>query len=306
MSVDTLQAKIRKLKNPTLVQFAPRLELIPPALLARHVEAMGETPEAICAAVREFCVPILEKLHGLVPAVGFGAACFLSLGAQGVGLLQELLRRARRLGFYVLLDGNFTAYGPQADMMAQAVFGRIGSEDLGHTVYECDAVTLCAYHGSDSIKPYLPYLRGDSPKNVFVSIKSPNRSGREVQDLISGDRVVHTALADMTLRWSLDLFGKSGYGEVCAAVSATNSMALQQLRRKYDQLFFLVRGIDAPGGSVRAAAHGFDRLGHGAIVSSGDLILGAWKGGSGEDWMERATAAAEKLKDQLDNHVTVL
>ena len=33
MSVDTLQAKIRRLKNPTLVQFAPRMELIPPALL---------------------------------------------------------------------------------------------------------------------------------------------------------------------------------------------------------------------------------------------------------------------------------
>ena len=306
MSVDTLQAKIRKLKNPTLVQFAPRMELIPPALLERHQEAMGETPEAICAAMREFCVPILEGLHGVVPAVGFDADCFLCLGAQGIGLLQELLRRARRLGFYVLLDGNFTAYGPQASMMAQAVFGRIGPEDLGHTVYECDAVSICAYHGSDSVKPFLPYLKGENPKNVFVSIKSPNRSGREVQDLISGDRVVHTALADMTLRWSLDLFGKNGYGEVCAAVSATNSMALQQLRRKYDQLFFLVRGIDAPGGSVRAAGHAFDRLGHGAIVSSGDLVLGAWQSAAGEDWVAPALAAAEKLKDQLDSHVTVL
>ena len=306
MSVDILQAKIRKLKNPTLVQFAAREELIPPALLERHRESLGETPEAFCAAVREFCVPILEKLHGLVPAVGFDAACFLSLGAQGISLMQELLRRARHLGFYVLLDGNFTAYGAEAAMMAQSVFGRFGPEGLGHSIYECDAVTICAYHGSDSVKPYLPYLKGDSPKNVFISIKSPNRSSREVQDLISGDRVVHTALADMTLRWSLDLFSKNGYGEVCAAVSATNSMALQQLRRKYDQLFFLVKGLDSPGGTLRTAAHAFDRLGHGAIVSSGDLVPGAWRGGSGEDWVERAVAAAEKLKDQLDDHVQVL
>ncbi len=306
MSVDMLQAKIRKLKNPTLVQFSPRQELIPPALMDKHREALGETPEAICAAVREFCVPILERLHGLVPAVGFDAACFLALGSQGVSLMQEMLRRARHLGFYVLLDGNFTAYGQEAAMMARSVFGAIDPGGLSHPVYECDAVTLCAYHGSDSIKPYLPYLKGESPKNVFVSIKSPNRSGREVQDLISGDRVVHTALADMTLRWSLDLFGKLGYGEVCAAVSATNSMALQQLRRKYDQLFFLVKGVDCPGGSVRTASHGFDRLGHGAIVSSGDLVLGAWRGGSGEDYVEKAVAAAEKLKDQLEDHVTVL
>ncbi len=306
MSVDTLQAKIRKLKNPTLVQFAPRPELIPPALLEHRRETLGDTPEALCAAVREFCVAVLEKLHGLVPAVGFDAPCFFALGAQGVGLLQELLRRARYLGFYVLLDGNFTAYGQDAALMAQSVFGPLEKDKTWNAVYECDAVSICAYHGSDSIRPYLPYLQGDSPKNVFVSIKSPNRSAREVQDLISGDRVVHTALADMTLRWSLDLFGKLGYGEVCAAVSATNSMALQQLRRKYDQLFFLVKGVDCSGGSVRTASHGFDRLGHGAIVSSGDLVLGAWRGGSGEDYVEKAVAAAEKLKDQLEDHVTVL
>ena len=46
MGIDELQAKIRKLKNPSIVALCPELSLLPPHLLAQARAELGDTPEA--------------------------------------------------------------------------------------------------------------------------------------------------------------------------------------------------------------------------------------------------------------------
>ena len=46
MGIDELQAKIRKLKNPSIVALCPELSLLPPYLLAQARAELGDTPEA--------------------------------------------------------------------------------------------------------------------------------------------------------------------------------------------------------------------------------------------------------------------
>ena len=303
MSIDALQSKIRKLKNPTMLGLDPSPELIPPALL-EQARAEKSGAEALAEAYRLFGRGILSALHGLVPAVKLQEACFTALGAPGLAVMQELMAHARRLGYYVLLDGGWSDVEHIACLRARAAFeGFEGIEPLA-----CDGVTLNAYLGSDAIKPWLPYLKGDKPKNVFVIVRSSNRSARELQDLLSGDRNVHTAVADMTLRWSLDLFGKCGYGEVCAVVGASGAGMMRELRRKYDRLFFLVPGFGVQGAAMTNIRYAFDRLGHGAVVCAARLILGAWQMEeySGLGYDEAARAAAEKMKNQISNYVTVM
>ena len=164
---------------------------------------------------------------------------------------------------------------------------------------------LNAYLGSDGIRPWLPYVK-KSGKNVFVVVKSSNKSSGEVQDLLSGDRVIHTAMADLTLRWSTELFGKGGYGEVGAVVGLSSPAAVQALRKRYDTLFFLVPGYGAQGGVAKHASYAFDRLGHGAAVCASRSIIGAWREQAGADYPEAALAAVEKMKKQLEGYVTVL
>ena len=113
-------------------------------------------------------------------------------------------------------------------------------------------------------------------------------------------------MADLTLRWSTDLFGKCGYGEVGAVVGALAPRAIQELRKRYDTLFFLVPGYGAQGGVAKHAAYAFDRLGHGAVICASRSIIGAWREQGTPDYVETAQAAVERMKRQLENYVTVL
>ena len=307
MSIDVLQSKIRKLKTPIVLGLDPTLELIPPALLTEYRESPG--PETLAESYFRFCKALLEGLRKSVPAVKFQSACFEALGWQGVKVMQELLAMAKKLGYYVILETMRSDVGHIAALNAQSVFG--GLDFGGERVfpYPCDALVLNGYLGSDGIRPYLPYLQGENPKNLFVVVKSSNKSSAEVQDLISGDRVIHTAMADLTLRWSTELFGKCGYGEVGAVVGLSSPRAIQELRKRYDTLFFLVPGYGAQGGVAKHASYAFDRLGHGAAVCAARSILGAWRENPDTDepdYVEAARAALEKMKRQLETYVTVL
>lgn len=306
MSIDVLQSKIRKLKTPIVVGLDPTAELIPPELLAECEARLGKGPEALAESYLLFCKGLLDALKKLVPAIKLQSACFEALGWQGVRVMQELLAYAKKLNYYVLLETMRSDVGHIAALNAESIFG--GLEFGGERVfpYPCDGLVVNGYLGSDSIKPFLPYLQGEEPKNLFVVVKSSNRSSPEVQDLISGDRVIHTAMADLTLRWSTERFGKCGYGEVGAVVGALAPGAIQNLRKRYDTLFFLVPGYGAQGGVAKHAAYAFDRFGHGAAVCASRSIIGAWREQAELDWPEAAVAAVEKMKRQLEHYVTVL
>ena len=306
MSIDGLQNKIRKLKTPIMVGLDPSRELIPPELLAACAEKAGVGPEAEAASYLQFCRGLLDALKKYVPAVKIQSACFEALGWQGVKAMQEVLAYAKKLGYYVLLETMRTDVEHIAALSAQSVFGGLQYGETRSFPYPCDGLVLNGYLGSDGVRPYLPYLRGEDPKNLFIVVKSSNKSSPEVQDLLSGDRVIHTAMADLTLHWSTDLFGKCGYGEVGAVVGLSSPGAIQALRKRYDTLFFLVPGYGAQGGVAKHASYAFDRLGHGAVVCASRSIIGAWREQPGTDWPEAAVQAVEKMKRQLESYVTVL
>ena len=306
MSIDVLQKRIRKLKTPIMVGLDPARELIPPELLTECEARLGVGPEAEAEAYLLFCKRILDALKKIVPAVKVQSACFEALGWQGVKAMQEVLSYAKKLGFYVLLETMRSDVGHIAALSAESVFGGLQYGDKRVFPYPCDGLVLNGYLGSDGIRPYLPYLLGEDAKNLFIVVKSSNKSSSEVQDLISGDRVIHTAMADLTLRWSTDLFGKCGYGEVGAVVGLSNPRAIQALRKRYESLFFLVPGYGAQGGVAKHASYAFDRLGHGAIICASRSILGAWREQPGIDWPEASIEAVDKMKRQLESYVTVL
>lgn len=308
MSIDVLQAKIRKLKTPIMVGLDPVPELIPQDLLDAAFREKGNDLNGLANAYVRFCFDILEALKGLVPAVKVQSACFEALGHAGVAAMEEVLACAGRLKYYVLLETMRTDVGHIAEISAKSIFGGVRVGEQSFLPYPCDGIVLNGYLGSDGIRPYLPWLQGENPKNLFIVVKSSNRSSAEVQDLISGDRIIHTAMADLTLRWSTDLFGKCGYGEVGAVVGGLAPRAIQNLRKRYDTLFFLVPGYGAQGGVAKHAGYAFDRFGHGAIVSASRSILGAWRleENAGLDHRSAAVAAVEKMKRQLETYVTVL
>lgn len=307
MSVDALQERIRKLKNPVMLGLDPYLPILPPHIVREAFEAHGQTIAAAAEAYYRFCTELLDRFADLIPAVKLQSACFEALGADGIAQMQRISRYAKEKGYYVLIDSMRGDVGNVAEIYAQAMFGTVSIGETSHSLYACDGLTVNGYLGSDGIKPFLPYCKKDG-KNLFLLLKTSNKSSREVQDLLSGDRVVYTAMADLAKRWSEGMFGKYGYSEICAVVGATFPQTLKLLREKYDRLFFLVPGYGAQGGTAKNAAFAFDRFGHGAIVTASRSILCAWQKteSDGTDYLEHAEAAVLKMKSDLAKHVTVL
>lgn len=291
MSIDLLHNRIRKMKNPSVIDFGIKDDCLPQHLL--------EEEGNICAAYGRFCRELMAALKGLVPAVRFSFGAFSLMGPDGVLLLQSLLKEAGEQGFYVILDSPEILSPWAADRTAETVFGT--------GAYPCDALIFSGYIGSDAIKPFLPWCK-DGSKSVFVVVRSPNKSASELQDLLTGSRLVHTAAAETVNRFGEQAPGKSGYARVGAAVSAGMPDSLRNLRLKYNRVFLLVDGLDYPSGNAKNCSYAFDRFGYGAAVCAGPSVTAAWKEteSDGRDYVEHAVQAAERMKKNILRYITIL
>lgn len=125
MAVDVLQAKIRKLKNPTMVCICPTIRELPLHIKKEARHKYGQTLRAAADAYRTFSFGILDALKETVPAVSIVSGAFSALGADGVAAMQEVLAYAQSLGYYVLLDLMRADLGTTAQDQADACFGSI-------------------------------------------------------------------------------------------------------------------------------------------------------------------------------------
>ena len=292
MSIDLLHDKIRKLKNPVIIDFSIKPELLP----AHLTEQEGTYAKAYI----RFCEELLEGFAGIVPGVRFKFDAFALLGKDGLTALECLLKRAGELGFYTLLDGPQILSPWDADAAAAAILS--GEE------YPCDGLMICPYIGSDAIRPFLPYCV-DGQKDLFIAVRSPNKSASELQDLLSGKRLVHGAAAEIVNRFGDPIFTKCGYSRIASVVSAGASSAISTLRSQYKRMFLLVDGIDYPSGNAKNCSLAFDRFGYGAAVSVGPTITASWRDTEGENglnYVDCAIQAAERIKKNLLRYFAIL
>ena len=292
MSIDVLQHRIRKLKNPSVIDFNVLPEHIPPQLLA----ASGN----ISQAYEAFVCQLLDALKTIVPAVRFNFGQFMCFGLDGGFLLSQLLQYAKACGYYIFLD----IPDPRSQMDAQRSAQMLFSENSNMCF---DALILSAYIGSDAIKPIIETMR-DNDKDVFVVVRTSNRSAQELQDLLSGSRLVHMAMADIVNRFCEPMIEKCGYSRVAAVASAASADSLRNLRTKYKSMFLLLDGYDYPNANAKNCSFAFDKLGHGSIACAGLSVTAAWRQwpeGAGE-FIPATIEAAERMKRNLLRYITIL
>ena len=288
MSIDKLHDKIRKMKNPSMLDLTAPNDAIP-----AHVD-QGNAVVNYAA----FCRELMEGVKDVIPAVRFRFDSFALMGADGLSTLSALLKEAQELGYYVLLDAPGILTPEDAQMTAEAIFG---GQD-----YPCDGLLISPYIGSDAIKPFVPYCKAD--KDLFVVVRSANKSALELQDLMTGSRLVHTAAMDIVSRSGEGIIGKNGYSRVCAAISAGSPNSIRAIRNGYKYSFLLVDGLEYPSGNHKNCSLAFDRFGYGAVVCAGTSITAAWKenGSDGTDYVAQAVEAADRMKKNLNRYVTIL
>lgn len=292
MSVDVLQERIRKLKNPSVIDFNLLPEHIPP-----HIQ---ERDTFFPVAYEYFCTELLHGLKDTVPAVRFSLSAMALYGAEGLGALRNVLETAKDDGYYVLLDCPDPFSAQDASRTAQRLLA-------AESQFAFDGLVMGAYIGSDAIRSVADLL-SKTGKDLFVLVRTPNRSASELQDLLTGSRHVHMATADLVNRFAETSAGKYGYSQICAVMAANHTDSLRNVRNKHKSVFQLVDGYDQTNANAKNCSFAFDSLGHGAAACAGTSVIAAWQTCAAEsrNFVPMAIESAERMKKNLSRYVTIL
>ena len=152
MAIDILQDKIRKMKNPLVLDLALPAGQLP--------QQLTEQEGSAAAAYGRFCRELLTALKGTVPAVRVGYTAFSLLGPDGLAEMIRILKEASAMGYYTILEGPYILSPMMAQATADAVFGPAA-------IYPCDGLILTAYPGSDVVKPYVSKLKGSAEASTL-------------------------------------------------------------------------------------------------------------------------------------------
>ncbi len=123
-------------KTPACVGLDPRADMLPPIFRA----AAATSPADLAAIYETFCREVIDAVAGLVPIVKPQAACFESLGPDGMLAMAGVINHARAKGLLVLADTKRGDIGSTAEAYADGwLAGAWGS----------DAMTVNPYLGLD-------------------------------------------------------------------------------------------------------------------------------------------------------------
>jgi orotidine-5'-phosphate decarboxylase len=193
-------------------------------------------------------------------------AYYEALGRAGLDAYAQTLRYIRKRGSLVIAD---IKRGDIADTAAQYAKAHFEGD------FEADFVTLSPYMGMDSLEPWLSYA-DQKGKGAFVLMRTSNQGMRdfEYQELKAGGRL-YDAVGDKLAELADSRLGTYGYGAFGAVVGCTEPEEAASIRAKLKNLFFLIPGYGAQGGSAANAALLF-REANGGVVNASRSILKAW------------------------------
>jgi len=277
--ITRLTNAVRTKKSAVLVGLDPRLESLPPSCAGSFLD---------------FSKGIIDVVAPLVPAVKPQVAFFEQYGPERMNVLKQVVQYARQKGLLVILDGKRNDIGTTAAAYADGMIG-------GQSVWGGDAITVSPYLGDDSLTPFFETAE-KRDGGVFVLVKTSNPGGAMLQDLkTAAGKTVYQHVAEYVQAAAEKSRGQQRYGLVGAVVGATWPEQLAQLRQLMPNVWFLVPGFGAQGGSAQDVAGAFDAEGLGAIVnnSRGIIFAHTQKKYAGLDWQRAVELATREMTEQL-------
>lgn len=269
---DRLCTAIERKGNAVVVGLDPRLESLPPELLAACREAYGPSTRAAGEALWQFNQAIIDAVHDLVPAVKPQLAFYERYGLEGLQAYVRTVRHAQAAGLLVIADAKRNDIGPTAVAYAEAFLGPTHlCEQTVPGDFEADALTVNAFLGRDGIQPFIDQAQ-QHDRGLFVLVKTSNASSGEMQDLPVAGRPLYEHLAERVEAWGAASRGNCGYSAVGAVVGATYPEQARRLRVLMPHTIFLVPGYGTQGATAADVVGCFDARGYGAIVNASRSI----------------------------------
>jgi orotidine-5'-phosphate decarboxylase len=246
-------------------------------------------------AVLAYNKAIIESTIDIAACFKIQIACYEEMGISGLQSYAETLKYLCGKGALVIADIKRGDIADTASRYAKAHF---------EGDFEADFVTLTPYLGMDSIEPWLEWA-DKKGKGAFVLMRTSNRGRNDFECLELNpannkrpDRGrqyrLYDAVGEKLSCLATAHLGKHGYGAFGAVVGADPQTEAEReeaaaIRAAYPNLFFLIPGYGAQGGSASGAAY-LLKEGNGGVVNASRSILKAWLAKTARDGVDPASA----------------
>lgn len=272
MFTDKLIEKVISCRNHTIVGLDPRLDYVPKFITDEIGEGntAEKNPRLIAEAFYSFNKEIIDNVYDIVPAVKPQIAFYEQYGTAGFECYVKTCEYAREKGLLVVGDVKRGDIGSTAEAYSDFYLGN------NEWSAETDCITINPYLGTDSIMPFVKDCEKNS-KGLYVLVKTSNKSSVDIQDLESGGMKIYEHVARLVVKLGEGLIGKYGYSSIGAVVGATFRSDGIRLRELMKNVYFLVPGYGAQGGTAEDVAVCFNEDGLGALVNSSRGIIAAYK-----------------------------
>lgn len=205
--------------------------------LAYLPDCIKNTHTSIGERLFRFNKEIIDQTKDVVACYKVQIAYYEALGMEGMGAYQKTMEYIRSVGEISIGDVKRGDIAATAQMYAKGHF---------EGDFEADIITVNGYMGEDAISPFYPYLK---EKGLFVLLRTSNQSAVDLQDVKAGDKKVFFHMGDLIEKWGAAFVGDRGYSSIGAVVGLTYPEELQLLAETYPNMFFLVPGYGAQGGT---------------------------------------------------------
>ena len=305
MSIDTLIGKIKATNNPSVVGLDPRIEYVPQYIREESFETFGKNLKGAAQAILKFNKGLIDSLYDIIPAVKPQSAYYEMYGLEGLQVLHETIKYAKEKGLYVIDDVKRNDIGSTAEAYSTAYLGKTQVDgDIFEEAFGSDCVTINPYLGTDGIQPFINDCNKFG-KSIFVLVKTSNKSSGEIQDLLFEGKPLYEKVAMLVNEWGSKTMGQNGYSNVGAVVGATYPEQAAKLREIMPNIYFLVPGYGAQGGTAKDVAKSFNKDGLGAIVNSSRGIMCAYSNRKMDEklFADAARQEAIKMRDEITKFI---
>ncbi len=267
----------------------PVFEYLPPELQPEESD-----PDRRGAAVEEFFFIIFENMvkRGLRPAAfkpNIGYYHVLDFPREGVFAGSRALAAVLDMleeffpGTPVILDAKRGDIDRSSENYMREAFSS----------WQCDAVTVSPFMGTDSV---VPFFRRD--KGVYILNRTSNPGGADLQDLETSEGTCCHRTAQLIITWH------ESYGSAGAVVGAVSMDELEELAGIYAPcgIPLLIPGVGSQGGSASEVMETLERSGYEmplARINSSSALTHPWKDrGAPENWLEMVMQAFDDLHQE--------
>lgn len=279
--IDKLYDRVEK-RGVVCVGLDTALDYVP-----EHIREGRTSGEAIF----EFNKQIIDSTYDVAACFKVQIAYYEALGLEGLVAYKKTLEYLRERDEIIIADIKRGDIAATAKMYAKAHF---------EGDFEADFITLSPYMGMDSIEPYMPYLESGK-KGIFTLVRTSNQGAEDIEymDTVEGKKV-YEVVADKITEMSKGCTGKCGYTAIGGVIGCTHIDEGKKIRANYNNMFFLIPGYGAQGGTAEDVALYLNN-GNGGVVNSSRGILLAYKktGRRAEDFAICAREEAIKMRDSI-------